>query len=235
MSIVVEDADNDSEVEEARNMLAKLDMVAVLAAKEIFDYIMQPFPTGLGKAVSKKEREELNLKDSTLVYGEITFDMLGTVLEKIKKVYGKSNVGASGASGIIQTKGGIFYDLGSGTGKPVIGAAVYHNFDVCYGIELLEGLYTVSLDALNAYNTRGKAKLNRETDTHCQMIQGNFLKLRTKDWRDADIVFANSTCYDEVLMAGIVWVSSISVSDMMVVVIVVVVAVEVVVVVVVVV
>ena len=110
-------------------MLAKLDMVAVLAAKEIFDYIMQPFPTGLGlvlfvyifyrfsfiitqfyilylsigKAVSKKEREELNLKDSTLVYGEITFDMLGTVLEKIKKVYGKSNVGASGASGIALT------------------------------------------------------------------------------------------------------------------------------------
>ena len=109
--------------------------------------------------------------------------------------------------GIIQSKGGTFYDLGSGTGKPVIGAAVYHNFDVCYGkcwwavnssviifelsnisftvhsnivrnllgfqkywvylllndtgIELLEGLYTVSLDALNAYNTRGKAKLNR--------------------------------------------------------------------------
>ena len=54
-----------------------------------------------GKAVSKKEREELNLKDSTLVYGEITFDMLGTVLEKIKKVYGKSNVGASGASGFV--------------------------------------------------------------------------------------------------------------------------------------
>lgn len=101
--------------------------------------------------MSKKERDELNLKDSTLVYGEITFDMLGTVLEKIKKVYGKPNVGASGVSGtyhirvnnlilkppsfvgIIQSKGGIFYDLGSGTGKPVLAAAVYHNFDVCYG------------------------------------------------------------------------------------------------------
>lgn len=33
-----------------------------------------------------------------------------------------------------------------------------------------------------------------------QMIQGDFLKLRTKDWRDADIVFTNSTCYDEKLM-----------------------------------
>ena len=32
------------------------------------------------------------------------------------------------------------------------------------------------------------------------MIQGDFLKMRTKDWRDADIVFTNSTCYDEVLM-----------------------------------
>lgn len=41
-----------------------------------------------------------------------------------------------------------------------------------------------------------------ETDTHCQMIQGNFLKLSTKDWRDADIVFANSTCYDEALMSS---------------------------------
>lgn len=27
--------------------------------------------------------------------------------------------------------------------------------------------------------------------------------MRTKDWRDADIVFINSTCYDEVLMTRI--------------------------------
>jgi hypothetical protein len=32
------------------------------------------------------------------------------------------------------------------------------------------------------------------------MIHGDFLKLHTKDWRDADIVFANSTCYDETIM-----------------------------------
>ena len=35
----------------------------------------------------------------------------------------------------------------------------------------------------------------------CQMIHGDFLKTRTKDWRDADIVFANSTCYDEATMS----------------------------------
>ena len=70
----------------------------------------------IGKAVSKKEREELNLKDSTLVYGEITFDMLGTVLEKIKKVYGKSNVGASGASGCVL----------------IIINCIYNNIELCY-------------------------------------------------------------------------------------------------------
>lgn len=32
------------------------------------------------------------------------------------------------------------------------------------------------------------------------MLLGNFLETKTKDWRDGDIVFANSTCYDDVIM-----------------------------------
>lgn len=35
------------------------------------------------------------------------------------------------------------------------------------------------------------------------MIHGDFLKLRTKDWRDADVVFMNSTCFDETLMGKV--------------------------------
>ncbi len=156
----------DEEEEKRNNMLSKLDMVSVLEAKDIYDSIMQAFPPTLGKSVSKKERDELNLKTPNLVYGEITFETFGTVIEKIKKVYGLGGVGASGPTGVLQTRGGIFYDLGSGTGKPVIAAAILHNFDVCYGIETLEGLYSVSLDALNSYNTKGKAKLaSREHDT----------------------------------------------------------------------
>jgi hypothetical protein len=156
----------DEEEEKRNNILSKLDMVSVLEAKDIYDSIMQAFPPTLGKSVSKKERDELNLKTPNLVYGEITFETFGTVIEKIKKVYGLGGVGSSGPAGVLQTRGGIFYDLGSGTGKPVIAAAILHNFDVCYGIETLEGLYSVSLDALNSYNTKGKAKLaSREHDT----------------------------------------------------------------------
>jgi hypothetical protein len=216
--------------------LATLDMVSVIEKKTLFDDIVQQFPLTLGKAVSKKEREELDLNSSTLVYGEITFETLGMIFEKIKKVYGKPDKGFSGYSsefGFLQERGGIFYDLGSGTGKGVIGAAVLHNFDACYGIEILEGLYAVSLDAVNCYNTKGKPKLSgRSTETRkkrssflypcsfliifsiffkhldCQMIHGDFLKLRFKDWRDADIVFANSTCYDEDIMIKMAKLSS---------------------------
>jgi hypothetical protein len=34
----------------------------------------------------------------------------------------------------------------------------------------------------------------------CQFIQGDFTNLDIKDWRDADVVFANSTCYDDEMM-----------------------------------
>lgn len=157
---------DDEEEEKLAIMMSQLDMVYVLECKDIYDSIMQSFPPTLGKAVSKKEREELQLKDPNLVYGEITFDTLGVVFEKIKKVYGRPFQGNSGPVGFLQSRGGIFYDLGSGTGKGVIGAAILHNFDVCYGIECLEGLYSLSLDALNGYNVKGKARLaGREHDT----------------------------------------------------------------------
>lgn len=57
--------------------------------------------------------------DSTLVYGEITFKTLALALHKIKTKYGLPGVGHSGDAGILQEPGGTFYDIGSGTGKPV--------------------------------------------------------------------------------------------------------------------
>lgn len=38
---------------------------------------------------------------------------------QIKNSFGKPGVGASGPEGVLQRPGGTFYDLGSGTGKPV--------------------------------------------------------------------------------------------------------------------
>ena len=81
-------------------------------------------------------------------------------LEKIKKIYGRPDIGSSGPNGVMQVRGGIFYDLGSGTGKAVIAAALMHNFAVCCGIELLEGLHTISLEIQNEYNIRVRSKFS---------------------------------------------------------------------------
>mmetsp|Transcript_15700 Transcript_15700/g.14209 ORF Transcript_15700/g.14209 Transcript_15700/m.14209 type:complete len:101 (-) Transcript_15700:41-343(-) len=39
--------------------------------------------------------------------------------------------------------------------------------------------------------------------TVCEMIKGDFLNLSICDWRTADVVFANSTCYDQKRMENI--------------------------------
>ncbi len=195
------DEDAAGEIDES---LAEIDMAHVVSSKVIYDHVTSAFPLTLGKAASKKEREELGRKETTLVYGEISFEAFGVILEKVKKIYGRQDVGASGAYGVLQGRGGVFYDLGSGTGKGVVAAAILHNFDQCVGVECLEGLYSISLEMLASYNTRGKTKLqDREFDTHCSFVFGDFLDMKVRDWRDGDVVFANSTCYDEELMAKI--------------------------------
>lgn len=49
-------------------------------------------------------------------------------------------------------------------------AAILYDFVSCTGIEILEGLYSLSLDALASYNTKGKSKLDRDRDT-CEHFQ----------------------------------------------------------------
>ena len=49
----------------------------VAESRDIFLDIAKFFPVEAGKAISKKEREDLNLKQTTLVYGEIGFDSFG--------------------------------------------------------------------------------------------------------------------------------------------------------------
>ena len=53
--------------------------------------ITEEYPLALGKAVSKKDRDDMKTQLQSLVYGETEFRTLGYVFEKIKTVYGKPN------------------------------------------------------------------------------------------------------------------------------------------------
>lgn len=173
--------------------------------------IFDEYPTSVGKALSKRERDASATDHTTLVYGEINFEAFAITLLKIKTKFGLpqriSGEGQDGEeatydAGILQGVGGLFVDLGSGLGKPCVAAALVHPFQHCVGIELLEGLFSASLGVKALWDSGaylGEEEA-RETMTQIEYVRGDAFDLKLFDWSQADVVFANSTCFDDNLM-----------------------------------
>jgi hypothetical protein len=104
-------------------------------------------------------------------------------------------------------QGTKFYDLGSGTGKAVLAARLLHDFESCNGIEIINNLHEV------AVKLKHKFEQGDELVQHTQFVKadnpvpqihfecGDFLE--TDSWFDGDVVFINSTCFDEDLMESL--------------------------------
>ena len=102
---------------------------------------------------------------------------------------------------------GNFYDLGSGTGKPVLAMSLIYRLKRLIGIEFLENLYKLSLGIKQNYDkTIGnkfenyRQLFNFDTPNQIEFLQGDFLK---HNWEDTSIIFINSTCYSINLMNNI--------------------------------
>eukprot|EP00614_Pseudopedinella_elastica_P023269 CAMPEP_0172628622 /NCGR_PEP_ID=MMETSP1068-20121228/162913_1 /TAXON_ID=35684 /ORGANISM="Pseudopedinella elastica, Strain CCMP716" /LENGTH=277 /DNA_ID=CAMNT_0013438893 /DNA_START=24 /DNA_END=857 /DNA_ORIENTATION=- len=178
----------------------------VIRRKELYDQVCSDLTTKQGKAISIQEREEKSLKCSTLTYGEIEFNAFADILLRIKQTYGKSESGTTPPRGIMQEPGGIFWDLGSGTGKPSIAAAFIHPFSFVGGVEILEGLHDASLQLAEKFNNEGRnllAKDGQAEKTEIEFTLGSALDFNVKDWSNGDLCFANSTCFDNELMAAV--------------------------------
>ena len=94
---------------------------------------------------------------------------------------------------------GIFFDLGSGTGKAVIAMSLMHKFKKLQGIEFLENLIQLSQESKKNYDktindifAKNKGLFNFAKPNIIEFIQGDFLK---QNWENATIIFANSTCF----------------------------------------
>lgn len=118
-----------------------------------------------GEVLSKKDRGRVIKDDCSLIYGEICFDSF----EELLRVAGANS-------------DEVFYDLGSGTGKAVIVAALTQSFVKCVGVEILPSLYSTSIQCLNSLNGTYKNIIH--------FIQGNFYDV---DISEADIIFINAT------------------------------------------
>ncbi|MCW5590334.1 MAG: hypothetical protein KIT27_11815 [Legionellales bacterium] len=126
------------------------------------------------RRVSLDERKRLNLDNDCFVYGEITYDTFTTMLD------------------IADPKPGeVFYDLGSGSGKAVMMAALLGDFSKACGVELLDALHKLSADQLEKFNQDPRPEFNGK-QFNISYLHDDLFK---QDISDADIVYINATCF----------------------------------------
>ena len=101
-------------------------------------------------------------------------------------------------------EGGIFYDLGSGTGKAVIAMSLFAPFKKLVGFELLEGLWNLSIKSKIFYDKtitdkfmKYNALFNIDGTNKIEFYNGDFMRQK---WNNGMIIFANSTCFSNDLM-----------------------------------
>ena len=107
--------------------------------------MVSEFGIDKAKKVSSEDRfeqlGEVDCEMTPFVYGEITFEPIAEILDMLD------------LQGLIRDRS-IFYDLGSGFGKPCLAAALSlpSKFAKCIGIEYLDGLFQKSLELKKVYD-----------------------------------------------------------------------------------
>lgn len=118
------------------------------------------------------------IQNKDFIYGEIDFLSFYTLLERTSP-----------------STQDVFYDLGSGSGKAVLSAALFFNVNKSIGIELLPPLYEQSSTqlekAIQQFQQNDDEKEYLSQMEHIQFINDSFLHY---DFGDADIIYVAATC-----------------------------------------
>ena len=96
-----------------------------------------------------------------------------------------------------------FFDLGSGSGRPCIAAALCHSFKSCEGIEINPELFAISQQVARKWK-----ELHPSHEAEIRFTLGSFLDPEHWDWVKGDLVFINSTCFSEQTMSKISEIAS---------------------------
>ncbi|MEO6508867.1 MAG: hypothetical protein ABIO02_02850 [Patescibacteria group bacterium] len=128
-----------------------------------------------GYSLSSLGRAQVGSDDKAFTYGEISPEAFYSILSSLP----------------IKPKG-VFYDLGSGTGKAVLLAHMLFEFERSVGIEFLEPLHDGAVQVISKYHKQYKSLVPEKREI--ELIHGNFL---IQDFSDADIIFMHSTCFPD--------------------------------------
>ena len=160
------------------------------------------------QAASRKERDEQGLNSISLTYGEIEFKSIYQAFRWIQVTFKDNDLGSS--HNAFNNEGGNFVNLGHGTGKGVLAGALMHNFEKCWGIEILQSLQDVSLNLKQLYDayittanpTEYEQFLGwpREKAPPFEVILGDIFEI---DWADSDFILCNCSCFNFTIMEQI--------------------------------
>lgn len=180
---------NVSELDEAKETEA-----ITKTQEETFSYLhclweeaFLSMSTFRARQLSRLARSSYKSSTGDLTYGEVTFSSLANILCKDLVRHG------------VELKGS-FYDLGSGSGRGVIAAALLGHFNRVCGIEMLNELHQASVEVQEVYEAKIAPKLSLDSNQKVEFLKGNLLGV---DWHDASVIFINSTCFSGPLMAKI--------------------------------
>ncbi len=135
-----------------------------------------------GMALSLKERSQNSLNAAVLTYGEIEFVHFLPLLCSVTP----------------HSPALIFWDLGCGTGKGLITAALSDRFAAVYGVELLKSLAEAGVRAVEAYHKlAGERSL---PDPAMRVWEGDLEKV---DWVKGDVVYMASVYFPAELLKRI--------------------------------
>jgi trans-aconitate methyltransferase len=128
-----------------------------------------------GKAISHAARERSGDGDLSLTYGEIVPHSFRALIDEARPQPGE-----------------VFYDLGSGTGKPVILSALLYPFSRLVGIERVADLAAAARRVLKDLKSQSEQSVPK-----IRFVTGDILK---QDLSDAGVVYSHATAFTYELM-----------------------------------
>jgi SAM-dependent methyltransferase len=133
-----------------------------------------------GYQISSRDINNMKQRNSATTYGEVTEQGLNDMLKGIRK------------------KDKVFADLGSGTGRSVICAALNFNFSRCIGVEMSRDRFRMSQRILKDMKGGSKTVQNK-----LQKVRFINSDARDIDISDMDVIFISNLCFNDQLNTDI--------------------------------
>jgi hypothetical protein len=138
-------------------------------AAQVFDYL---YGNIKGYEISNNARSKFSGSTEKLLYGELPFDTWKKIVE-----FANPN------------QRGVFFDLGSGTGRVVMQSHLLFDFKKSIGVEILDGLHEKACEVKENFDRTIKPQIQTHVDgREIKFIKDSFFNVSLQE---ADLIFMN--------------------------------------------